>query len=219
MRVIVIGGHGRTGKLVVEKLVKARHRVTATIRNPRHKGGMTRLGAESAVLDLADHWVDDFAKVFAGHDAVVFAAGSGADESSDIDRSGTIKTLRAAEQAGVKRYITISAIGASTTIPDAYKTELKDYYAAKRAGSKVIRDSRIGWTIIEPGELSDADGTGKVTLSETELELKPIPRADVAAVVAAVLAEPKTIGKTYQVVGGPTGIKKAIAATVESGGE
>jgi len=53
MRITVIGGSGRTGKLIVEQLVAARHQVVATIRNPGHMAEMVKLGAETQLVDLA----------------------------------------------------------------------------------------------------------------------------------------------------------------------
>lgn len=210
-RIIVIGGHGRTGILVVEKLVAAKHSVLATIRNPKHMVDLARLGAESIVLDLEKSPFGDFVTAFEGADAVVFAAGSGAGEGSALDRKGTVRTVRAAKKAGVKRYVSISSIGASTGLSTrGMSDEMKDYYKQKRAAAKTIHGSDLDWTILEPGELTDDPGTGKVTLSEEPIEEGSISRADVAAVVVAVLAA-KTAGKTFQLVGGKTLIKTAVS--------
>ncbi len=66
------------------------------------------------MLDLATSTGPDFQRVFRGADAVIFAAGSAEGEGSALDRIGTVKTVRAAERAGVKRYLTSASIGAST---------------------------------------------------------------------------------------------------------
>lgn len=211
MHVTVIGGHGRTGKLVVKDLVAEGHDVTATIRNPKHKGGMTRLGAHPVMLDLMTSPADEFDAAIGEADAVVFAAGSGEGESEEIDRVGTERAVRAAERAGVKRFVSIAAIGTSTRVPDKYKEDLGDYYEAKRAGNRAIRGSELDWTIIEPGELTNGRATGKVTLSEEELPLQRISRADVAATVAAALADEQSIGHAFQVTRGNTGIRHAIS--------
>ena len=213
-RIVVVGGHGRTGKLVVEQLIAHGDTVVATIRNARHMAAMVKLGAETVMLDLETSTGPEFAAMFAGADAVVFAAGSAEGESSAIDRKGTLKTLRAAEKAGVARYVTIASLGASTPVPAAFKAtaEMKEYFAAKRAGNKLIRASRLDWTIIEPAELGDGKRTGKIALSQDGLDNKVVARADVAATVVAVLDAPSSIGKTFQIAGGSTPIAKAIAA-------
>jgi uncharacterized protein YbjT (DUF2867 family) len=212
MRVVVIGGHGRTGLLVVKQLIAKDHAVVATIRNPRHMADMVKLGAETVILDLDKSPLSDFAIALKGADAVVFAAGSAEGESSALDRKGTVRSVKAAEKAGVKRFVTISALGDSTPIPDKWNNpEMKDYYKQKRAGSKAIRASSLKWTIIEPGELTDGRATGRVAIATEGIEVGKITRADVAATVVAALANPRTAGKTFQIIGGKAPIEEAVA--------
>jgi len=92
--------------------------------------------------------------------------------------------------------------------------EMRDYYKQKRAANAYLRASSLAWTIVEPGELTDTAGTGKVTLSEAAIEVGKIARADVAAVVVAVLAEPKSAGRAFQLVGGKTPIGAALKAAL-----
>ncbi len=218
MRVVVIGAHGRTGKLIVDQLVANGDSVIATIRNPKHMAPLVKAGAATAILDLETATPSDYAIVFSGADAIVFAAGSAESESSAIDRKGVTRTVNAAEKAGIKRYVAISSIGGTTRVPQQWNTpEMKEYFAAKKAGNKKIRSSGLDWTIIEPGELTQGKPTGKVTLSTEALAFgdvptTKIPRADVAAVAIAALQNPKSIGKTFQIVGGSTDIAKAVAA-------
>lgn len=211
MRVTVIGGSGRTGKLIVEQLIAAKHQVVATIRNPRHMAELVKLGAETQLVDLDKSDFDTIVTAMQGADAVVFAAGSAAGETSELDRKGTLRTVRAAEKAGVKRYVSVSAIGASTGLSTrSMNDEMKDYYRQKRAAAKHITGSSLDWTIVEPAELTDDEGTGKVTAGLDRLEEKPIARADVAAVVVATLDEKKSVGKAIQLTSGTTPIKTAL---------
>ena len=219
-RIVVIGGHGRTGLLIVGQLVAKGNSVVATIRNPKHMADLVKLGAEPVVIDLDKSTGPDFQKVFRGADAIVFAAGSSEGESSALDRTGTVKTVRAAGRAGVKRYVTISSIGASTGMRLTGKwatDEMRDYYKQKRAANKALRDSELDWTILEPGELTEAKGTGKILLSEAAIEENTIPRADVAATVVAVLDEPQTIGRAFQLTSGSTAITAAVTKAVGKG--
>lgn len=210
-RIVVVGGHGRTGLLIVERLLADGHDVLATIRNPRHMAGLARRGAEAIALDLEASPLHDFVTAFTGADAIVFAAGSAAGEGSALDRKGTVRTLRAAKKAGVTRYFSISSIGASTGLSTrGMSEEMKDYYRQKRLAGKHITGSGLGWTILEPAELTDDPGTGKVHLAEDAIEETPISRADVATVAVALLADSKAIGHVYQLAGGKTAIKTAI---------
>jgi uncharacterized protein YbjT (DUF2867 family) len=215
MRVVVVGAGGRTGRLIVEQLVARGHKAVATIRNPKHMAAMVSLGAETVMLDLELSTGPDFQAQFKGADAVVFAAGSAAGESSALDRSGLTKTARAAATAGVKRYLNIASIGASTgmKLSGEWNTEeMRDYYKQKRAGNKYLRESDLDWIIVEPGELTDGKPTGKVTLSEESIAAKPVSRSDVAAVVVTALKAPRTKGKALQLTAGKTAIAEAIKA-------
>jgi uncharacterized protein YbjT (DUF2867 family) len=215
MRVVVIGGHGRTGMLVVKQLIAKGDAVVATIRNPKHMTDMVKLGAQTVLLDLDKSPLSDFAVALKGADAVVFAAGSAEGESSALDRKGTVRSVKAAEKARVKRFVTISALGDSTPIPDKWNTpEMKDYYKQKRAGSKAIRASSLKWTILEPSELTEGRGTGKIAIATDGIDVGKIARADVAATVVAVLGNSKTAGKTFQIIGGKTAIDEAVAKAV-----
>jgi len=211
MRVTVIGGSGRTGKLIVEQLLDAGHQVVATIRNPRHMAEMVKLGAEVQLVDLDKSAFDTIVTAMTGSDAVVFAAGSAAGEPSALDRTGTLRTVRAAEKAGVKRYLSVSSIGASTGLSTRQMNdEMKDYYKQKRAAAKHITGSTLDWTLVEPAELTDDKALGKLTASIERIEETPISRADVAAAVAATLGDKRTIGKAIQLAGGGTPIKAAL---------
>ena len=64
---------------------------------------------------------------------------------------------------------------------------------------------------MRPGGLTDDAPTGLVAIG-AELERGEIPRADVAAVLAAVLDAPNAIGATFELVSGPTPVEEAVAS-------
>ena len=92
--------------------------------------------------------------------------------------------------------------------------EMKDYFKQKRAATKAIIESGLDFTIVEPAELTDAKGTGKITLGEDGVDPGKIARADVAAVVVAVLGMPRTKGRIFQITGGKTAIETALAGAL-----
>ncbi len=214
-RIVVVGASGRTGGLIVRQLVAKGHEVVGTIRNPKHMAALVKAGANAMLVDLDKSGFDEIVFALKGADAVIFAAGSSTGESSALDRKGVLRTLRAAEKAGVPRYLAISSIGASTgmKLAGAWATdEMRDYYKQKRAANRLIRESALNWTIVEPGELTEGKGTGKVTLSTEAIKEAKVSRADVAAVLVAALDLPATIGKTFQLVSGTAPIETALQA-------
>jgi uncharacterized protein YbjT (DUF2867 family) len=214
-RIAIVGGHGKIARLLVPVLVEAGHQPVALVRNPDHTAELEGLGAEVGLLDIEKSDVDDFAQAFAGIGAVVFAAGGGSDGNIErkktVDLGGSLKSAAGAVGAGVRRFVQISAIGVDDPVPDDVADSWKAYVEAKRDADTALRVSGLDWTIIRPGALTDDPGTGSVTLGE-KVERAEVTRADVAAVIAAVLDEPATYGRQWELVGGPTPIPDAIAA-------
>ncbi|MGZ4561755.1 MAG: NAD(P)-binding oxidoreductase, partial [Mycobacteriaceae bacterium] len=87
------------------------------------------------------------------------------------------------------------------------------YLAAKTAAEEDLT-SRTGldWTVLRPGGLTDEDSTGRVTLSVPPAERGQVPRADVAAVLLALLDSPDTAGKVLMLTSGDTPVADAVAA-------
>ena len=87
----------------------------------------------------------------------------------------------------------------------------KAYVDAKRDADADLRGSGLDWTILRPGGLTTDEGTGRIELGESVPRVS-IAREDVARLIAAVLAEPGSIGKQWEVIGGDTPITEAVRA-------
>lgn len=215
MRVVIAGGHGKIA-LITERLLAGRgDSVAGFIRNPDHTDELRAAGAEPIVVDLENTEVDSVASHLRGADAVIFAAGagpgSGAARKQTVDHDAAVLLADAAEAAGVRRYLIVSAISADAAAPDdAGDDVFVTYLRAKGAADDDIR-SRPGLaaTIVRPGRLTDDPGTGRVAV---DAGYGTIPRADVAAVLVAVLDTPQTVGRTFDVVSGDTDVADAVTA-------
>jgi uncharacterized protein YbjT (DUF2867 family) len=211
MLVAIVGGHGQIARHLNRLLVARDHRVRAIVRNPDHVADVEADGAEAALCDIEDSTADLQAAV-EGADAVVFAAGagpgSGAARKHTVDRDGVTRTVSAAEWAGVGRLVVISAMG--TDDPPTDDEVFSVYLRAKADADRIALASGLAVTIVRPGALTDDEGTGHITIGR-HVDPGAIPRADVAAVVADVLAEPGSAGHIVEVVGGPTPIPVAVA--------
>jgi uncharacterized protein YbjT (DUF2867 family) len=215
MRVVVAGGHGKIA-LLLERLLSGRgHPVVGLIRNPGHAADLRAAGAEPAVCDLERTPARELAAQLtaADADAVVFAAGagpgSGIPRKDSVDRAAAALLADAAEQAGVRRYLLVSSMGvdaAPTADPDDV---FAAYLRAKKAAEDDLRGRDLDWTALRPGRLTDAPATGLVRL-DRHVERGEVPRADVAAVLAALLDNPATAGQTLELVGGDTPIDQAV---------
>jgi uncharacterized protein YbjT (DUF2867 family) len=214
MRIAIVGGHGKVALQVHPLLVEAGHTPVALVRNESYRSELETLGAEVGILDIEKDDADAFAKAFAGCDAVVFAAGGGADGNAErkltVDLGGSVKSIAGARLAGVFRFVQVSAIGVDDPLPDDTESGWRAYVEAKRDADVALRDSDLDWTIIRPGRLTDDPATGLVTLSET-VERGDVTRADVAAVIVEVLAQAASIGGQWELVGGSTPIAEAVS--------
>jgi uncharacterized protein YbjT (DUF2867 family) len=212
MRVVIAGGHGQIALLLEKVLADRGHHAVGVVRNPDHVGDVEATGAEAVVLDLEKADVADLTDVVKGSDAVVFAAGggpnSGAARKETVDKGAAVLLAEAAEQAGVRRYVMVSAMGTDKADPDSDDV-FQVYLRAKKAADDDLRSRDLDWTVVRPGRLTDNPPTGRIQVGT--LPRGEISRADVAAVLAAVIEQDATIGKTFDLLAGHQTVEAALA--------
>ena len=214
-QVAIVGGHGKIARLLHPLLVEAGRQPVALVRSDSQRATVEGLGAHARLLDVEQADEAAFAQAFAGCDAVVFSAGGGADGNATrkrtVDLEGSLKSVAGARAAGITRFVQVSAIGVDDPLPDDTDEVWRADVEAKRDADEALRASGLDWTILRPGRLTDDPGTGLVALGD-DVRRAEIPRADVAAVVAAVLDDDRTIGQQWNLVGGAVPIDEAISA-------
>ncbi|WP_433747355.1 SDR family oxidoreductase [Falsibacillus pallidus] len=213
MKVLIVGANGQVGKHLVSFIQDHQDlEAKVMIRKEEQASYFKEMGAETVVVDLEGD-IPDIAKAAEGVDAIVFAAGSGPKTGPDktilVDLDGAVKTIEAAKQAGVKRYVMISSYDTTREAIQSADSSFAPYVVAKHYADEWLRDTDLDYTIIHPGALTNDDGTGKVNAATT-VERNEIPREDVARVIVAVLENNATIGKEFQVVKGDVEVKEAI---------
>jgi uncharacterized protein YbjT (DUF2867 family) len=211
MRVAIAGGHGQVALRLTRLLRDRGDEVVSLIRRPEHSDDVREQGGEPVVCDLESADAEEVAGAIAGADAAVFAAGagpgSGAKRKETVDYGGAAKLIAAAEDRGVRRYVMVSSMGAD---PDrAGDDTFGAYQRAKGRADAALRASGLDYTIVRPGRLTDDPGTGRVRAGE-RVGRSEIPRDDVAAVIAACLVTPSTVGATFELVAGETPIPEAL---------
>jgi uncharacterized protein YbjT (DUF2867 family) len=213
--VAIAGGHGQVARRLARLLVERGDRVRGLIRNPDHADDLRADGSEPVACDLERDSTAAIAEAIGGADAVVFAAGagpgSGAERKFTMDRDGAIKLLDAAVSAGVTRYVIVSSVGADN--PPAGDEVFAVYLRAKAEADAAVVQSDRDWTVVRPGILTDHPGSGRVRVQASPIRAE-VTRDDVAAVLAAVLAEPRSAGLTLYVVGGDDPVEEALAGVL-----
>ncbi len=213
MRIVIAGGHGKIALLLERLLTERDDQAVALIRNPAHVADVHQAGAEAVICDLEAASADDVAVLLSGADAVVFAAGagpgSGAPRKDSVDRAAAVLMADAAERAGVRRFVQVSSMGAGT--PALGSDEVwAAYITAKTAAEADLRARDLDWTILRPGGLTDAAPAGTIRLAAPPVPAGTVPRADVAAVIAALLDEPGTRHQILELTGGDTPVAAAV---------
>ncbi len=207
---VIAGGHGKIALLLARALTARGDTVRSLIRNPDHAGDLRAAGAEPVIFDLEAG--GDLAAELDGADAVVFAAGAGANSGPErkwtVDRDGALILAAAAAEAGVRRYLLVSSYGAR---PDARTGDetFDVYLAAKYEADEGVLATDLDVTVLRPVSLTDDPGVGTVTLAE-HVDRGEVSRADVAPVLVALLDAPASIGRTLELVAGPTAISDAV---------
>ena len=218
MRVVVAGGHGKVARHLSRALSARGDVPLALIRSLDQVEDVTGDGAEAVVLDLERCNVEDVAGAITGADAVVFAAGagpgSGARRKDTVDRAAAVLLADAAELAGVRRYVLVSAMGVDERPPEGTDDVFAAYLHAKAASEQDLRGRDLDWTVLRPGRLTDDEPTGHVQLEES-VAGGSVPRADVAAVLAALLQTPESAGLTLELVAGVVPVEAAVVAATE----
>ncbi|WP_151526839.1 SDR family oxidoreductase [Serinicoccus kebangsaanensis] len=219
MRIAIIGGHGKIALLLGPLL--SGHEVTGVIRNPDHREDVTDAGATPVVADVETMSTDELTELLQGQDVVVWSAGAGGgdpDRTYAVDRAAAIRSMDAAGRAGAGRYLMVSYLGAGLEHGVPEDNPFHAYAQAKAEADAHLRASQLDWTIVAPGHLSlddptgqievMGDGTGSRQIAGTEG--RDVARADVAAVLAAVIGRDDLTGRTIEFLGGQTPIDEAL---------
>ncbi|MEY2456531.1 MAG: hypothetical protein QOK06_1625 [Acidimicrobiaceae bacterium] len=214
MIVAIAGAHGKIALRLTRLLSADGDRVIGLIRNPDQATDVSDRGGSPVLCDLESASEGQIAAAIKGADAAVFAAGAGgggAARTLTVDRDGAIKLLRAAANAGVPRYLIISAGGAEDP-PDS-DDDLSIYLRAKADADAAVQSSELEWTILRPGPLTDDPGTGRVRVDPTTGR-GTVPRDDVAAVLARLLHDERAAHRVLYINGGDQPLDQVLDAVL-----
>ncbi len=208
MKVLVIGSTGRVGLLLTEKLLQENHTVVGTSRHgdvlfesPNYS--QINLNLLGSIEELKNEIPSDV-------EAIYFVSGSRGKNLLQVDLDGAIKTIRAAEELGIKRYIMLSTI--FSLEPERWNEipGLRDYYIAKfYADQWLMKNTELDYSILQPGHLKEVKGTGKISVNVNDLGDNSIE--DVAETLMELLDKKSTFKKVFTMHEGEMPIKEAIS--------
>lgn len=207
-KVLVIGANGRVGGKLVQALEEKKYTVLAGARNKVKD--ITGTHVQFEAIDLLSD-VDTLAKSMRGVDAIYFVAGSRGKNLLQIDLHGAVKTMQAAQQARVKRYIILSSNFAlqPERWNEASLVNLTNYNIAKHyADHWLVNNSGLDYTSLQPGVLLETQGSGKISVNIENAGENSID--NVVETLVAILEDDSTIGKVVMMHDGDTPIREAL---------
>ena len=212
--VTVVGGTGFVGRYVVRALAREGWRVRVAARNPGAAPELKVMG-EVGQIEFASANLRDPRRValaVADATAVVNLVGvlqeSGAQRFDALQAEGAGRLAQAAAEAGVKRFVQISAIGADARSASAYAR-------TKAEGEARVRAAFPAATVLRPSIVFGPEDDffnrfGRMAVLSPALPLigggktrmQPVYAGDVGSAVAAALVRDDAAGRTYE-LGGP----------------
>ncbi|HYP43854.1 MAG TPA: NAD(P)H-binding protein [Propionibacteriaceae bacterium] len=208
MRVVVFGAGGGVGRRVVAAGAAQGHEVVAAARSSSEVPS----GASAAAIDVRD--ADALNRVVVGADALLWCVGVTKRSGPDVGRTAMPLLVKAAQQAGVSRLVSVS--GAGITLPEDAKGAgarfvsaltrrlARDLVLDKEGEHEALAASALAWTEVRPPRLSDTEPTGRWALVDQApgLTAKPVAKADVALAMLALAGSGDWIRRSPFLVAG-----------------
>jgi uncharacterized protein YbjT (DUF2867 family) len=210
----LFGGSGFVGRYVVRALAKAGYRVRVATRNPHLAHFLKPMGAVGQIqlvqANVRD--ADSVARAVEGAWGVVNLVGilseGGRQTFAALQARGAGAVAQAARDAGIERFVQISAIGADAG-------SASKYARTKAEGERLVREALPGAVILRPSIVfGPEDGfynkfaqMARFTpalplIGGGKTRFQPVHVGDVAAAALAALENPAHRGRTFE-LGGP----------------
>src|SRR5690554_142338 len=187
-KVFIVGGSGKVARHLAQQLHARGHTPLSLHRHAEQANELKALGSTPVSGDLLELNASELAQLMAGSDMVVFSAGAGgkggAEMTNAIDGRGLELAVAAAQQAGVRRFLLVSAFPESSRGKKVSDT-FENYIEVKKRADAHLADSDLEWVILRPGRLLDSPGTQKVRAGYA-IPYGEVPRDDVAAALLEI---------------------------------
>jgi uncharacterized protein YbjT (DUF2867 family) len=208
--ILVTGGTGFVGMKVVHALRAEDRPVRVLARDPKDAETVAAWGCQVAEGDMTD--AASLRRAVAGCEAVIDLVAIISGSREDFQRvmiQGTRDLVAAAKDAGVKRFVLMSALGVGERSKD-----LTPYYHAKWEEEQTVLSSGLDYTIFRPSFVFGGDGGSLpiyirqvrwspvvTVIGDGKRRLQPIWVDDVAAYFAKSFSLPEAVNRTFELAG------------------
>jgi len=212
--ILITGGTGFIGARIVHALRAEERPVRALVRDGADAGRLEAWGCEVVVGDLTD--AASLRPAVEGCDVVIHLVAILQGKPSDFDRimvEGTRDLVAAAKEAGVRRFVLMSALGF-----DERTKDLVPYYRAKWQLEQDVKASGLEHVIFRPSFVFGPEGGALQQFKKIAKlapvtpipgpgtqRIQPIWVDDVAAYFAAAVDKPEAVNRTFE-LGGPDAV-------------
>ena len=212
--ILITGATGFIGPRIVHALRADDRPVRALVREPANAGHLHAWGCETTVGDMND--AASLRRAVEGCDTVIHLVAILTGAPRDFDRvmtQGTRSLVGAAKDAGVRRFVLMSALGV-----DERTKGLVPYYRAKWEMEQAVKESGLEHVIFRPSFVFGREGgalqqfkriarVAPVTpiVGPGTQRIQPIWIEDVAKYFAAAVDEPDAANRTFE-LGGPDAV-------------
>jgi uncharacterized protein YbjT (DUF2867 family) len=209
--ILLTGGTGFVGWHVVRALRDSDRPVRCLVRRPDKAAKLTELGCELVEGDMTDP--ASLRRAVEGADTVVHLVAVRQGKKEQFERimsQGTRDLLAAAKDAGVERFVLMSALGTSEESKD-----LVPYYGAKWEMERAVEGAEIPYVVFRPSFVFAGDGGILPTFSKLakltpvtpiigsgEQRIQPIWAGDLAAYFDKAIELEAATNRTFE-LGGP----------------
>lgn len=201
-KIIIFGATGGTGQNLVEQALNQNYEVTAFVRSPE------KLKIKNSNLTVTKGDVlnlNDVSNAVKGKEVVFCSLGMPASDKSTLRSDGTNNIIKAMEANNVDRLICQTSLGfgdSKEVLPWHMKYFvvpfiLKNAFIDHELQEKKIVESKLDWTIVRPGNMTNGKKTGnyKFGFKPTEKIKLKVSRADVAEFMLKQISSFAFLGK------------------------
>jgi uncharacterized protein YbjT (DUF2867 family) len=208
MKVLVTGGTGFVGPHVVRAIAEQGHDLKLLVRDSTRSRGLPGRPVVGEMTNMAS-----LRTAAEGIDTIVHLVAirqGRAEEFERVMEQGTRDLVAAGKEAGVRRFVLMSALGTSEETKN-----LVPYYHAKWAMEKAVKESGLEHVIFRPSFVFGRDGgilptfrkLAKLTpvtpiIGSGDQKIQPLWIDDVAAYFAAAVGKDEVANRTFE-LGGP----------------
>jgi uncharacterized protein YbjT (DUF2867 family) len=200
--VLIVGASRGTGLEVARLLAARGEAVTAFVRPASDLAGLLQLRVKLYKGDVLDPASVAGALAAGSFRAIIDTVGGKRGEPRP-DYHGTRNLVDAARQAGVRRFLFVTAIGCgdsrSTVAPKVLEF-LGAVLDEKTLGENYLMQSGLDYTILRPGGMTYDPASGTAIRTEDRKAMGTINRADLAQLVVDCLDDPLAVGRIYHTV-------------------